>query len=85
MQLTVRSVDDELHARLKHDAQQAGLSVNRYVLRLLRQSAGLTAASSQDIQYHDLDHLAGTWRTEDWEEFATLLADQRGIDAEMWL
>jgi hypothetical protein len=84
MQLTVRDVDDELHAHLKHQAQKADMSVNRYVLRMLRESAGLGATHDRDVRYHDLDHLAGTWRAADWEEFTAHLDEQRGIDAEMW-
>ncbi|MEA3336090.1 MAG: hypothetical protein U9R25_09300 [Chloroflexota bacterium] len=85
-QLTVRGIDSTLHHRLKTEASQRGLSVNRYVLSLLRHALGLESGNGKEAprSYHDLDHLAGTWTEQDCEEFEQQLATQRGIDEDLW-
>jgi len=79
-QLIVRSVDTELHAALKREARRRGISVNRYVLRVLAEAVGLPQALRQQEVYHDLDHLAGTWTAEQADEFNRFLAEQRQVD-----
>ena len=83
-QLTVRGVDANLHEELKARARQQGLSVNRYILKLLREATGEIEPSGEQPQYHDLDHLAGTWSVEDAKEFEEILLEQRHIDEGMW-
>jgi hypothetical protein len=82
-QLTVRDVDERLGEALKREADARGMSVNRLVLQLLRESLGL-APSSELAAYTDLDHLAGTWSAEDAAEFERRLAGQRSIDESLW-
>jgi plasmid stability protein len=84
-QLTVRSVDEELHAALKQEAQRRGVSINRYVLQVLTEAAGLEIASMRPRVYHDLDHLAGTWTPEQASEFTQFLDEQRQVDEELWV
>jgi hypothetical protein len=50
----------------------------------LEESAGGTAKKTASIRYHDLDHLAGTWTTEEAEALEQLIAEQRTIDSELW-
>ena len=84
-QLTVRGVENELHQRLKSEAERRGLSVNRYVLSLLKQAVGPTEPNTLQKQvFDDLDHLAGTWSQEDADEFDRTLKQQRYIDGELW-
>jgi hypothetical protein len=83
IQLTIRDVDDKLREALRREAQERGLSLNRLVLQLLRESVGLTAPSLQEL-YHDLDELAGTWSEEEAAAFEKELAIQRTIDERLW-
>lgn len=83
-QLTVRGVDDALHRRLKSEAQNLGLSVNQYVLEILREAAGQVEKSAPAPRYHDLDDLAGSWDDAAFAEFEALTADQRQIDEALW-
>lgn len=82
-QLTVRDVDEPLGDALKREAARRGLSVNRLVLQLLRESLG-QEPSPEPRQYTDLDHLAGTWTAAEADEFDRLLAAQREIDDALW-
>jgi len=83
-QLTVRSVDESLHAALKREAQQRGMSVNRYVVKILTEAAGLGTNQMLPQEYHDLDHLAGTWDPEQAGEFTRFLDEQRQVDERLW-
>ena len=40
-QLTIRGIGVELHNALKESARRKGLSLNRYVVAILREAAGL--------------------------------------------
>lgn len=82
-QLTVRDVDERLGEALRREAEARGLSVNRLVLQLLRESLGLAFDKRPPI-FTDLDHLAGTWSAEDAAEIEPHLSAQRRIDSELW-
>ena len=83
-QLTVRNVDDSLHAALKSEARRHGMSVNRYVVQILTEVVGLGRNQKLSQEYRDLDHLAGTWTREQFDEFNSFLDEQRPIDEELW-
>lgn len=84
-QLTVRGVDRALDESLRQEAERRGLSVNRTVLALLRESFGLAENGSPPATiHHDLDHLAGTWSEEEYDAFQGALGEQRRIDEELW-
>ena len=83
-QLTVRKVDEDLHNSLKREAHQHGTSLNRYVLRILRQAVGLSKSQQEPRIWHDLDHLSGTWTPEQASEFGLHLSAQRDIDECLW-
>ncbi len=79
-QLTVRKIDQDLYDSLKRQARQHGISVNRYVLRILKQAVGLSPSEQKPRIWHDLDDLAGTWTLEQASEFGLYLNEQRDID-----
>jgi Antitoxin FitA-like, ribbon-helix-helix len=84
-QLTIRGVADELHNEIKIKADQHNMSINRYVLALIKKHVGFSDSGLlHGSEYHDLDYLAGTWSQEAYQEFRELLREQRPIDLEMW-
>lgn len=84
-QITVRGVGAELHNLIKAEAKRRGLSVNRYVLFVLREAVGLGDGKyNEDLEFHDLDHLAGTWTSDEYKLFERQLVSQRKVDAELW-
>lgn len=89
-QLTIRGIDDELHRALKDAAARNEVSMNRYLVRVLKDAVSPYQVDYQlDIkrgvkEYADLDHLAGTWGEEDADVFDGLLAEQRAVDEAMW-
>lgn len=84
-QLTIRGVGAELHQAIKAAAEQRGLSINRYVLSALREAVGLgKRARYKEVSFDDVDHLAGTWTQDEFEEFERQLEAQRTVEAGLW-
>ena len=84
-QLTIRGVDEELHHALREGADRHGMSINRYVLSVIKESIGLANSGVlRDAEFNDLDDLAGTWTQQEYDEFKGHLQTQRTIDAELW-
>ena len=81
-QIAVRGVDEYLSNALKREAEVRGLSVNKLVLQLLRESVELSSRS-RPVIYTDLDYLAGTWSDEEAAVFEHRLAQQRTLDSEL--
>ena len=84
-QLTIRGFDDELANRIRELARREGLSLNRAVLRLLRQGAGLGEGNRDaDTVGGSLDHLIGTWTQEEASEMDRALEDLSHVDEAKW-
>jgi plasmid stability protein len=84
-QLTIRGLGDELHMALKQEASRRGLSMNRYVLLILRRAVSPGDERWQEnVTFHDLDYLAGTWTEEEFQEFYKRLDPQRSTEEELW-
>jgi hypothetical protein len=58
-QYTIRQVPANLDEALRRKAKQKGQSLNQVLLDSLAQSVGEEAS-----RYHDLDELAGSWKTD---------------------
>lgn len=85
-QITVRGVGNDLHQAIRNEAGKRGVSMNQAVLALLSEGLGLANGSRpQPIEYHDLDHMMGTWSQEEADEFEEHLKHQRTIDEALWL
>lgn len=82
--ITLRNLPTELARTVQRRAKQKKTSVNKAVIELLEESAGGAAKRTAPVHYHDLDHLAGTWTTEEAAAFEQLIAEQRPIDPELW-
>lgn len=81
--LTVRGIDSEVQKELENLARREGISVNSAVVKSLRAALGLDK-KRRTRQYHDLDHLAGTWTAADAEAFDKSTAAFEQIDEAIW-
>ena len=81
--ITLRDIPSEVRRLIERTAAETGLSLNRTVIRLLREMIEREEGRGNQV-FHDLDHLAGAWNVEEAAEFERSLADQRGIDTELW-
>jgi hypothetical protein len=82
-QITVRGIPPDIEKRIRKEAQQKKVSINKALLSILHKSAG-RPQTDKKILFHDLDHLSGVWKKEEAEAFAKALAYQRTVDEDLW-
>jgi hypothetical protein len=78
-QLTIRRVPERVKRLLQELAKREDKSLNQVSLEVLERGLGLTG---EEIVYHDLDDLAGTWV--DDPEFDKAIEEQHRVDPELW-
>lgn len=81
--ITLRNLPPEVARRIRRKAEEEGISLNRAVIELLKEAAGLGGKKKPRV-HHDLDFLIGTWSKEEADAFDKALAEQRRIDPELW-
>ena len=82
--VTVRQIPPALARVIDRRARRTRSSVNKAVLGLLEEAAGLTTRKTEPIRHHDLDPLAGTWTREEAKQFDRALRAQRPVDPDLW-
>ena len=80
MQTTVRGIPEDLEHQLRERARRSGESLNRTLIRLLREAVGMNPTRKK----RDLSGLAGTWSQEEADEFDRDLRRFEVIDDELW-
>lgn len=83
-QLTVRGFEKDIESKLQEIARQKGISLNKAVLLLLREGAGLSKDASSNKIGASLDHLAGSWSDREAEAFLESLEVFETIDESLW-
>lgn len=81
---TIRGIDEELHSKLKARAKSEAISVNRWILKTLRQVMGLEKERDHTRVYRDLDFLFGTWSEDEYRAFQESQETFQKIDEEIW-
>ena len=81
--ITVRGIPPDIEKKIRKEAQQKKLSMNKALLSILHKSVG-KPEKDKKILFHDLDHLSGIWKKEEAEVFAKTLASQRTVDEDLW-
>jgi len=82
-QITLRSIGAALRAALDREAERRGASLNKTILSLLSERLGLSDDATQ-VEYDDLDELAGTWTKAEASRFDETLRAQRQVDSRLW-
>jgi hypothetical protein len=83
-QITLRGLSEPLAGLIRKKSEREGLSLNRSIVLMLEEAAGLGVARHGRKRHHDLDHLAGAWKREEAEEFDADLAAQRRVEEDLW-
>jgi hypothetical protein len=81
--ITIRGVPPELERVLSRAASESGDSLNRVVIALLEEAAGLRRKRRR-ILHHDLDALSGSWTAKEASAFERGIAEDRAIEPEIW-
>jgi hypothetical protein len=80
--LSLRGCDEDLVRALKELSARDGLSVNRLILKILKDA--LLGAGKKPLRYDDLDSLAGTWTAAEADAFDNDTSSFGQIDNELW-
>ncbi|MGC9367727.1 MAG: toxin-antitoxin system HicB family antitoxin [bacterium] len=80
---SIRGIDKELDKKIKEYAKNNNMSINQWILSVLRKITGLEQEKIFK-EYHDLDFLAGGWSEQDLNEFNQATSDFRKIDPDLW-
>ncbi len=81
--ITIRRVDPGLDRVIKSRAKQSNLSVNQWVLDVLRKVTGM-GKEPVFKKHTDLDALAGGWSKEEAKAFQKNTQIFERIDEDMW-
>ncbi|MCH7928257.1 MAG: ribbon-helix-helix protein, CopG family [Candidatus Dadabacteria bacterium] len=80
--ITIHKIDDETEKRLAELAAKEGVSLNRLIKRILRESLGIEKKSRNNKS--DFSEFCGIWSQEDYEEFKHKTASLEEISEEDW-
>lgn len=78
-QYTLRGISQSIDQALRAKARREGKSLNEVTLESLSRGLGV---GIEPMPFHDLDHLAGTWREDPRFDQAIKAQDQ--IDPDLW-
>jgi len=81
---TVRGIDDALDEKLREKARENGMSINQFVISVLKERLGLKREKRFTAVYSDLDHLFGKWSEEEFQRIQGKIDSERAADAELW-
>ncbi len=81
--VTLRNLPPKLDRSIRQHARQKRISLNKAVISLLEEHLGIVEKKAQ-VEYDDLDALAGSWSETEAAAFDTALAKQRAIDPNLW-
>lgn len=79
MQYTLRNIPPALDEALRRKARAEGRSLNDVAIEALMRALGL---SGEPVRHRALDDVAGSWEQDPAVDEA--LAEQRGVDPELW-
>lgn len=84
-QLTIRGFDEDIERRIREVARRERISLNKAVLRLLRQGAGIGVESDRaDVVGDSLDDLIGTWDDAETRAVREAVRVFDAIDEDLW-
>ena len=79
----LRGIDSNVMTILKRQAEKQRTSVNQLIIKYIEQCVGHGQPVCKPV-FHDLDHLAGTWKHEDAKSFEKNTAYFEKIDKDSW-
>ena len=82
--ITIQNLDDATSEWISKEAYRRGISVESFVVELIRKRMNIDRETPRLRSYHDLDSLAGTWSEEQEAEFLNAVADFEQVDEKLW-
>ena len=82
-QITLRGLEPEIERKIRRMAKKSGKSLNRVILDMIYQHAGL-GRKRKKAPADSLRKLAGGWSEKDALQFSESIKSCEQIDEEMW-
>jgi hypothetical protein len=83
--ITIHGIDDSTVHWIHNEAEKQGVEEETVILSIIHKAISQKTDDIADLpEYHDLDHLAGTWTKEETEEFLKNIAEFEHIDPNLW-
>jgi hypothetical protein len=79
--ITIHNLDTAIAQKIQQMANEMGLSQNKLIKRLLRQSLGL---SDTPAEMNNFEKFCGCWSEQEAKEFTTNTSTFDAIDTELW-
>jgi len=81
--ITIHGLDKKLDEIIRKKAKNSGLSINRTIKKLLKESLGMKGEKENMHKANFID-IFGSWTKEDEKEFLKAVQDFEEIDKEEW-
>ncbi len=82
--ITIRGIETSVADRLKKKAKIEGKSVNQFIKDIIKAQLGMGNKKRYTVVHHDLDHLFGRWREDEFRQIQGKIDSERIIDEELW-
>lgn len=82
--ITIRGIEEQMSQRIRERAGEESLSLNQYILKILRESLGLAKERNHTRRYKNLDYLIGSCTEEEFLEFEESQKPFGVIDEDLW-
>lgn len=81
---TIRGIDEELYNEIKKRSNHQSVSINKFILSILKKELGFNDQKKYQKVYDDLDFLFGRWSQEEYELITRKIESERTVDKEIW-
>ena len=81
---TIRGIENELYNEIKKLSDDKSMSVNKFILALLKEDTGLKKDKKYTRVYDDIDSLFGKWKAKEHRLITKKISSERVIDKELW-
>ena len=81
MDITINNIDQSLVQRLSREAESRGMDVNAFLINVLSTAVPL---EPQRGDSNLIEKLAGTWKSEEFDNFTSNTAPFEEIDESLW-
>jgi hypothetical protein len=82
--LTITELDRTATEWIEQEARRTGMPLEAVARQLIYRGLEVERQKARQQRYHDLDALAGTWNTDEADEFRSAITDLNQIDPIIW-
>ncbi|MBC7334164.1 MAG: antitoxin [Actinobacteria bacterium] len=81
---TIRGIDEDLYNEIRKRCNRQSVSINKFILSILKKELGFNDQKKYQKVYDDLDFLFGRWSQEEYDLITRKIESERTVDKEIW-